>query len=935
MVKPMHKKLFVIIGSFLLFGVMAWILYLHLPTLKNGLLNAGDDHVHVAYSNELKRTVEGEGRILGWSRLYGMGAPIFLLRPPGFYVAVNAIHFLSGLSIEQSLKLVVLFGFCLFPLSVYWGARLLGLGIPASFISAMLSPLCISLWGHTIDAYQYLGVHKQLIAILIFPVAVGSGWRLLAHGTFGLLFAILFAVMFMTHPYIAYCFALNMGCMLLALFAKKNSDWEWKQGIRMTLLWLIPSVLMISFWLIPFVSSPEIQFIDPYLSRRYYFDVTGCTTAETLRQYFLGGILDTTRFSGPFGDQEWGWLENGVIYRFPILTALSFAGLILVLVRPENAVHRFIGFSFLLSFLLLAGPDDFPFLDWIPFAKQFQNIHAVFMLEWSAFMLGGLGLSRIISKITRLRKRYLKAAFIGGVAAFVLFGYGSAVYERTITGRKLADVRNVSTHNGEMVLSKEMNPQWAAFNNVVKKIKVDREQGNITGFPQEHEDSVLYNLLPLMVNRSVSICGFEYLGGVYHLMADKIRVELRDNYYLQKLFNIRFVVNNHFLRGKEMQWHENIVPLYRDKFWELVKVKGEFGDFQELPENFIGFTGSEREWQELMELWIEKYQAAGSSLPWIVNFTNSGLEDKDIETIKPYLKSLVNGKDAVIPDVFMPLGKKTFDEFYEHLKKWPADASGESILTEQSLAQRVNYKPLKQDRRKEIFEFEIRHALTPILFKRAFYRGWELRIDDNIAPIFRVSPGLQMFMAPRGRHLVQWQYKGPNNSEWTPYALISAVIISMVLICFERKRVRDTLRRTSEKPELHRVEGKRKLLTYLPAGIWALAIAVLLHQIVSEAYFKIPVVIHPRNGQTLDMDKKRIFWNPVVGFPRNRQIFRIEIAGDAEFKNVVYRNLVSETEHRPDFTRLLKGRYYYRVRLEMDRKTYPWTKPVRFIIDGA
>ena len=64
------------------------------------------------------------------------------------------------------------------------------------------------------------------------------------------------------------------------------------------------------------------------------------------------------------------------------------------------------------------------------------------------------------------------------------------------------------------------------------------------GFPQQHEDSVLYNILPLMVDRLVFICGFEVVGGIYDLLLHKFRGPLRDNYAIQKLFNIRYVVNS-------------------------------------------------------------------------------------------------------------------------------------------------------------------------------------------------------------------------------------------------------------------------------------------------------------------------------------------------------------------------------------------------------
>src|SRR5439155_20846779 len=81
-----------VLGLVLLFAVVLWWLFLQAPVLEPGYLDAGDDHVHVAFANELTRIWQGEHRALGWSRLYATGAPIFLLRPPGFYVVVSLCH---------------------------------------------------------------------------------------------------------------------------------------------------------------------------------------------------------------------------------------------------------------------------------------------------------------------------------------------------------------------------------------------------------------------------------------------------------------------------------------------------------------------------------------------------------------------------------------------------------------------------------------------------------------------------------------------------------------------------------------------------------------------------------------------------------------------------------------------------------------------------
>ena len=930
-----REKITAAVCVLLLFTSIFWFFYLHLPSLKDGYLNAGDDHVHVAYANETRRIWEEEEQLMGWSRLYAMGAPIFLMRPPGFYFFTNALYFLSGIKIEQALKLLVLFGFCLFPLSVYTGARMLGMDqIPAT-ISGLLSPLCISMWGHTIDAYQFLGIHKQLIAILVFPIAVGALWQVLKNRRYGCLFAVLFAVMFMTHPYIAYCYAMLSVLMILALYAYEPG-WHAKSGISHAIMWAVPGVLFTALWLIPFMTSGEIQLIDPYLSRRYYFEVTGCTAAETLRQYFLGGILDTSFYSGVFGGtqwpsgNEWGWLDNSQWPRFPILTLLSFAGCLMAAISPKAAQRSFLGLSFLLSFMLIAGPDDYFILDWIPFAKKFQNIHAIFMFEWAAVMLGGMALYGLFMKVKSMRQGIFRAALFGCIGAVVVFGFSTAYFERTKVAKRLIDVRKVYTRNGELVLKKGMNPQWMTFNRVVKYINDDSMEGNIAAFPQGHEDSVLYNLMPLMVNRSVSITGFETMGGVYYLMLHRFRTDLRDNYYLQKMFNIRFVINNPYLRELPMKWHPQTEKVYEDRFWELVKVKGEFGKLESIPLHMVGFVGGEREWQDLTERWLKQVRKNGLELPWVVNFTNAGINDEDLKAIKPYLSFVICSDKRIIPDVISDVPVKSWQDL---------DSTGmdhrifqEKTVWKSALHAAENgffYKTVRDDRKTAVYDVHTEKPLTAILFKQAFYRGWQARIDGENTAIYRISPGLQMVLVPKGEHVLQWAYTGPNNW-WLAklmcgIGLLAACLLQVWQTCYTRP--------ATQHHERVAITGRigQKAGRWAVRTIWGGFFVIICFQVISEAGYKKPVIIHPKNGQVLDQNKRRIFWNYVAGVPVKKQVFEIQIAEDKGFEKIVRSEIVQENEYRVKLEDE-KNIYFYRLRLLLDGKTFRWRGPEKLIM---
>jgi len=918
----------------LLFAAVCWGFYIHLPTLNDGYLNAGDDHVHVAFANELVRIWRDEGRFLGWNQLYAAGTPIFILRPPGFYAVTAATHFLTGLTVEESLKLVVLFGFSLFPISVFLGGRMLGMGLGASLGAALLSPLAISLWGHTIDAYQYLGVYKQQLAILLFPLAVGSLWRLFKTGEHGLLFAIVFPCMFITHPYIAYCFTLLAPCMLLSL-AALQPDWNWKATFVRTLLWSIPAVCLVAIWLIPFATSPEAQVFDPYLSRRNYFDVIVSTTAETLRQLFLGGIFDTTRFSGPFGgtewiaDAEWGWLENGQFWRFPVITAFAVIGWLVVLVRCNSPLRAFLGLSFLLSLVIFMGPDDFPLIDHIPFARQFQNIHGIFMLDWAAIMLGGFSIGWLFRKAAAMRRESLRISLLAVMVMGVAGALASGYTERTVAAKRLIDVRNIYTENGRLAMKPGIAREWAEFQSVVDQLEVG-EAGNVTGFPQLHHDSVLYNILPLMVDRQVFICGFEVVGGIYDLLLHKIRGPLRDNYAIQKLFNIRYVVNSPFYRKVPMTWHENTELLFATKYWEMVRIKGEFGDFDLLPTSLAGFYGTEREWQSLMEQWLARVRDGATEIPPIVNFTNASLSVAAVQSIAPLINLVVLGEgaeaSAVLNDVehlqLELLSEKPLEKILLALKK----AAREVGKME---PEPLDYEVVRADRREEVFRITVTDKLAPVMFKRMYYRGWRAFIDNTDTPIYRISPGLQMVLVPAGTHEVSWRYTGPNNWRWSVTGFWIALASIAALVMFGMRRPVAGIVKRKGVGETG-TTGAGRVLRNVPVMVSLVFVGVFVVKVVSEAYLRIPVTIRPQQGQVLAEGMEDFFWNNVIGIPKSRQRFRLEVATDPEFRDILFTREVTGYKERFEEGFKPGGTYNYRIRLEVDGKPYNWSRPIVF-----
>jgi len=121
----------------------------------------------------------------------------------------------------------------------------------------------------------------------------------------------------------------------------------------------------------------------------------------------------------------------------------------------------------------------------------------------------------------------------------------------------------------------------------------------------------------------------------------------------------------------------------------------------------------------------------------------------------------------------------------------------------------------------------------------------------------------------------------------------------------------------------------KKARAYVPTGIWIVFLAIFAVQVISEAYFKIPVMILPYPGQSLKNSTGDFYWNYVVGVSRKKQLFRLEIAGDSEFKKIIKSELTPINHVRINNVFKGKGPYYCRLRLEADGKTFSWSRPLK------
>jgi hypothetical protein len=107
-------------------------------------------------------------------------------------------------------------------------------------------------------------------------------------------------------------------------------------------------------------------------------------------------------------------------------------------------------------------------------------------------------------------------------------------------------------------------------------------------------------------------------------------------------------------------------------------------------------------------------------------------------------------------------------------------------------------------------------------------------------------------------------------------------------------------------------------------------IGVFVVKVISEAYFRIPVTVRPQQGQVLSEGTEDFFWNNVIGIPKDRQRFRLEVATDPEFQDILVTRDATGSKERYQGIFKPGGTYYYRIRLEVDGKPFKWSRPIVF-----
>jgi Bacterial membrane protein YfhO len=304
--------------------------------------------------------------LTSWFPYLGLGSPQFLHYQSLPGIVAGAIGLVIGPSAAFRWTLYLLLS--LWPVSVYAGARLLGVGRGAAAASAAMAPFPSSVIGIGYEQHAYVwsgfGVWTQLWASVTLPLAWGFSWRWIRDGRHALAAVTLSALTIALHFETGY---LALIPLLLWPFV---ADGPLAGRSRRAAI-ALAGALLASAWV-----------IVPLLDQRAW-----AAQNEVLR--------NTPPANGYGAGRVLGWLVSGQLLdhgRLPVVTAFAALGLVLAIRRRRDADARALLVALVICLLLSFGRATFGSLvALIPGSGDIFFRRFMMGVQLAALLLAGVG----------------------------------------------------------------------------------------------------------------------------------------------------------------------------------------------------------------------------------------------------------------------------------------------------------------------------------------------------------------------------------------------------------------------------------------------------------------------------------------------------------------------------------------------------------------
>jgi hypothetical protein len=387
------------------------------------LNRSGDNDYHLLNEFALLNGILGGDNPFGPLAME-FGQPVLRFYQALFYLFNVGVHLVTSLNLRTAHNLTIIICFASSPFAYMYFLRKLGLPRFAASIGAMVSMISIDAFGNSFEAYHQAGIVTQSMGGLFFPWFMGHFVGMLRGENRASSTALLFAIAFASHAAMSVFAAFGAGLYFLAASRQITLA-----GLRKLAVFGLLGGCLVSFWVFPFIEhTDKMRPVPDSIIRTGVRWFTSVSKDELTMVLFTGRLLDDPPRLGDKRDENDKLMDDisiihAVKTRPPVVTILTGLGFIIALFGIRRPPQRFLIAGFLFSLMLFAGPDDFPWLKYLPFMKNIQTFRCTYLVEFFAFGLIGLGVETILRKwisfaLRRGRKAKI-AHLVGWIAVAV------------------------------------------------------------------------------------------------------------------------------------------------------------------------------------------------------------------------------------------------------------------------------------------------------------------------------------------------------------------------------------------------------------------------------------------------------------------------------------------------------------------------------------
>jgi hypothetical protein len=382
-----------------------WVLRAEATPVHN--LNDGTVHRSmIAWAEQ--RWSNGHLPLDGWYPQVGLGSS-------RFHHYQSLPHVLTGLlaipiGSDRAYSLTLYLGLAFWPLAVFAGGRLLGLGRWRSACAALASPLVVSAptlgyeWGSY--AWRGYGTWTQLWGMWLLPLAWGFGFRAVSRGRSYAWAALTVALTVAVHLLTGYLALLSIG--LFALLRPSRLLHRIGRAAAVG----VGSLAIAAWVVVPLLLDRAFTIQDEFSRGKVFYDSFGARR-----------IL--------------AWLVSGELFdrdRFPVLTILFGLGVVLSVLRwrRDERVRAVVAVGLLSLLLFFGRPTLGPVLRLLPGSGDLFLRRYVFGFHLAGLYLMGIAMAWLgraaVTRLRRLRPR--PAVAVAGLVVVAVLALSPAWGER-------------------------------------------------------------------------------------------------------------------------------------------------------------------------------------------------------------------------------------------------------------------------------------------------------------------------------------------------------------------------------------------------------------------------------------------------------------------------------------------------------------------------